>query len=106
MSKLGNRYNKNKTRWSLLPWDAIERVILVYQFGAKKYSDRNWEQGLSYSDTFESLMRHITAWYNGEQVDPESGLSHLLHAAFNILALITFETRGVGKDDRAIKLNE
>lgn len=96
----GLRYNKGKLRWSLLPYDSLKYIIEVFEHGAKKYNDRNWEKGLSYSDTYDCAMRHLTAWFLREDNDTESGLKHLAHAAWNCLALLTFELRNVGVDDR------
>jgi hypothetical protein len=44
--------------------------------------------------------RHLTAWSMGENTDPETGLSHLAHAACNMLFLLAYEIRGIGNDDR------
>jgi hypothetical protein len=47
-----------------------------------------------------ALMRHMTAWWEGESADPETGYSHLWHAGCCILFLITYELRGNGHNDR------
>lgn len=95
-------YDGGKPRWDLLPYDALEEVVKVYTMGAEKYAPRNWEAGMSYSRSFGSLMRHITAFWNGEDLDQESGYHHLGHAVFRCLQLIAFTQRGVGTDDRPI----
>ena len=95
-------YDGGKPRWDLLPYDALEEVVKVYTMGAGKYAPRNWEAGMSYSRAFGSLMRHITAFWNGEDLDQESGYHHLGHAVFRCLQLIAFTQRGVGTDDRPI----
>lgn len=63
----------------------------VLAFGAKKYADRNWEKGFTYGRLFGALMRHMWAWWGGQDADPETGLSHLDHAAFCIMALKNHE---------------
>jgi hypothetical protein len=45
-------------------------------------------------------MRHLSAWWQGEDKDPETGMSHMLHAAWNALTLVAYELRGIGEDDR------
>lgn len=60
----------------------------------------NWQKGLKFSETFESLQRHVIAWYNGEDKDAETGCSHLAHAGCNILFLLWFTIKGRGIDDR------
>ena len=84
----------------LLPYDAILEVCRVYDFGAGKYAARNWELGMSYSRLFAACMRHLWAWWQGQDRDPETGLSHLTHAAFCVLGLLAYELRKSGTDDR------
>lgn len=96
------RYDAGKLRWDLLPFDAMEELVKVYTFGAQKYADRNWEKGMSYSRCLGSLFRHTVSWIRGEKTDKESGLHHLAHAAWNVIALLTYDIRKVGKDDRAL----
>lgn len=70
---------------------AIEAVAAVSAFGSKKYNEgkypTTWKQvpdGLGrYSD---ALARHLTKEAKGEIIDPDSGLLHAAHAAWNALA--------------------
>lgn len=78
----------------------MEGIAAVLQFGAAKYSPRNWEQGMAWSRPFSALMRHMWAWWRGEKADPETGMSHLWHAGCCLAFLITYEQRRVGSDDR------
>jgi hypothetical protein len=94
------KFDENKVRLELLPTDAIEAVADVLTFGAKKYGDHNWEKGFDYTRVIGSLLRHVFAFAKGEDLDPESGKSHLAHAACNVLFLLTFTLRGTGRDDR------
>lgn len=89
-----------KPRFDLLPWDALAELDKVYQFGAEKYDARNWEKGFDWLRLWNAAMRHMTAWETGESIDPETNLSHMVHAAFCILGLITQEIRQIGTDDR------
>lgn len=99
-SKLGIRENANKLRWHLLPIEALNQILNVLEFGAKKYAPRNWEKGLSWSETYDSLLRHLTAWYMREENDAETGLYHLAHVGCNAIFLITMQVRKIGIDDR------
>jgi len=49
---------------------------------------------------YAALRRHMAAWWSGEDNDPETGLSHLSHAACCLAFLVAYEARGVGNDDR------
>ena len=45
----GSKYDKNKLRVDLLSFQALQGIAEILTFGAKKYGDRNWEKGLSFS---------------------------------------------------------
>jgi hypothetical protein len=72
--------------------------------------DRNWELGMSWGRVFGALMRHLWAWWGGRgpttksflfgDLDSETGMSHLWHAACCIAFLVAYEERGAGTDDR------
>lgn len=98
----GIKHDQDKNRVDLLPFDAVNEVAKVYTFGAKKYAERNWEAGMNYSRLFGACMRHMWAWFMGEDKDPESGLTHLSHAGFCVLGLIAYELRKSGVDDRPV----
>lgn len=101
----GLRYNEGKRRWGLLSWPALSELVKVLEFGARKYDSWNWSKGLSWSECFESLQRHATAWYCGEDRDPETGLSHMAHVLCNAMFLVHFIVMGGGKDDRPSALD-
>ena len=89
-----------KTRYDLLPPELIEETAKVLTFGAQKYSAHNWAQGASWSRYFSATMRHMWAWWRGEDNDPETGFSHLAHAACCLSFLIAYQRRGLGEEDR------
>lgn len=96
----GHKDDRGKVRMELIPPELLVAVGDVLTFGAEKYADRNWEHGLKWSRPFGALMRHMWAWWGGEQKDPETGRSHLWHAACCIAFLVAYEERGDGEDDR------
>lgn len=98
----GKKFDKEKLRVDLLPPDALEEIAKVLTFGAQKYGDRNWEYGMKWSRPYGAILRHLWAWWKGEDIDPESGISHLGHAGCNILFLITYHLRKVGMDNRPL----
>jgi hypothetical protein len=75
-------------------------ISTVLTFGAEKYAARNWEKGMSWGRCFGALMRHMWLWWRGDDCDPETGLSHLDHAACCLMFLKAYESRKVGTDDR------
>jgi len=77
----GTKYDNDKIRWELLPFKEIGEIAEIFTFGAKKYADDNWKSVKPFKKRyFGALMRHLTAWYEGERLDPESQRSHLAHA--------------------------
>ena len=96
----GKRHNKGKNRLDLVPVSLIEEVSKVLTKGAEKYDERNWERGMKFTTVYASMMRHILAWYKGEDFDKESGLSHLAHVACNAAFLIEYSTTCPELDDR------
>lgn len=94
------KHDTEKLRWDLMPWDALAEVASVLNLGAEKYEPWNWAKGMPYSRLFSSAQRHITAYWAGEDDDPETGESHVAHAATNLLFLLAFITQNKGADDR------
>ena len=96
------KHDGGKAGYHLLPSDALEEIVAVLDYGANKYGERNWEKGMQWSRPFSACMRHLWAWWRGEEKDPESGLSHLAHAGCSILFLLSYQRTNNGDDNRAI----
>lgn len=96
----GVKFDADKPRMDLLPSEFLTGTAEVLTFGAGKYGERNWEMGMKWGRPFAALMRHMWAWWRGESTDPETGMSHLKHAACCIAFLMAYEERRVGTDDR------
>ncbi len=82
----GIKFDQTKPRMDLLSADFLFGVARVLTYGAKKYSDRNY-LGLDKSRVIAAAMRHLVAYMGGEENDPETGESHLYHAACNMMML-------------------
>ena len=67
-----------KLPMDLIPPEAERMEAEVLAHGLK-YGPHNWRGGLQYSRLIAALMRHFSAWRMGEDLDPESGLSHMAH---------------------------
>jgi hypothetical protein len=73
----------------LLPLDAVQAVAQVMTFGANKYAAHGWRSLDNYEERYTgALLRHLTAVQSGEDIDEESGLPHLAHAACNSIFLL------------------
>ena len=87
----GVKLDSGKTEFSLLLQgcaNAIEKVAEVLTFGAKKYTRNGWQTVDAERRYTDALYRHMNAIHRGEKIDPESGLSHLAHAACNAMFLL------------------
>ena len=89
-----------KPRMDLLPSEPLEEIARVLEFGARKYTAHNWRNGMVFGRPFAAVIRHLWAWWRGEDKDPETGLSHLAHAGCMLLFLHTYEITKTGTDDR------
>jgi len=87
-------------RYDLIPWDQMDEVARVYGKGAEKYDDRNWELGVDLSLNFAALHRHLSAFWNGQSVDPETECHHLAAVVFHALAMMRNQQAHPDCDDR------
>ena len=94
------KFDQDKLPLHLLSTEAMNQTAAVLKFGAIKYAEHNWRKGFTWSRPLSAAMRHLTAFNNGEDTDPESGLSHLAHAACCIMFLLEFEKTHKELDDR------
>lgn len=87
------KFDNNKIDYSLLEPIVVDMYCTVGQMGAKKYGRNNWKKSKKEDmHRYEAaLLRHLMAYKSGEKLDPESGLSHLSHALWNLVALETKE---------------
>jgi hypothetical protein len=93
-----------KLRYDLFPPRALADITNILTYGGNKYGDNNWRKGLDWSRVFSASMRHLWAWWGGEDRDPETGYSHLAHAACNLVFLIEYEYSNRDKDNRFDKV--
>lgn len=97
------RYNTGKPELSfILEADyAIEGVCEVLKFGSIKYDRSNYKKGFPKEQLIDSLLRHLTKYINGEELDGESHLHHLDHVLANSIFLSYHYN---GKKDKYIQL--
>ncbi len=92
--------DEGKPGTQYLPARALLEVSKVLEYGAKKYAPQNFRKGLDWSRLYGAALRHLFAWNESEDFDPESGLPHLAHAGCCILMLLDAVTNEYGVDDR------
>lgn len=100
MKRGGTKLDHDKPRTDLLPTDVLEGVAQVLTVGAKKYADRNWEKGMKWSRPYGALLRHLWAFWRGEELDPETGLPHIDQVVTNAMFLARYWRTRKELDDR------
>lgn len=95
-----DRYNENKIKVGLVHPILIKETAKVLEYGSKKYSKDNWKKGDLTTSILDSLLRHIYAYQEGEDLDSETNLCHLAHAACNIMFLMYNKENNPEMDDR------
>jgi len=75
--------------------------------GARKYGRFNWRKDSITASTYiDALSRHIDAWIEGEDIDQESGYSHIVKAIATLVVMRDAMLHGMFNDDRPPKSNE
>lgn len=85
----------------LWPTTATAMGCLGLADGALKYGRANWRSaGVRASIYFDAANRHLAAWFEGEEADPDSGLPHLSHALACLAIIVDAQAAGKLTDDR------
>ena len=90
--ELGLKYDDGKARFDLIEPEFEEDIANILTMGANKYAPNSWQHVEDGKNRYyAALRRHLNAWRKGEKIDRESGMSHLAHAACNVMFLMHFE---------------
>lgn len=90
-----------KTPLHLIPPVASAAVARVHAHGAAKYGAYNWRSNQICTTTYIAAMkRHLDAYLDGEDLDPESGEPHIAHIAASCNILLDAGNHGTLVDDR------
>jgi hypothetical protein len=95
----GHKDDAGFPRFDLIAPEPELALATILEFGARKYTDRNWELGMKWGRVYRALKSHLNKWQRGHHGDDESGYSHLWHAYCCLHFLLTYEARGLGEDD-------
>lgn len=96
----GIKFDNGKPDLSLVSSELMEGLARVREFGAKKYRRDNWKLGFKYTRSIAAALRHIMAFKDGEDLDPESGLPHVAHAIASLEHLLYDYIHHNDNDDR------
>lgn len=77
-----------------IPLHRVPPALLIFAAmgladGARKYGPFNWRETKIETVTYyAATLRHLTAWFDGEDLDPDSGNPHLAHAIASLAILV------------------
>lgn len=97
---IGIKFDQGKPDLSLLPRALLNATARAYMVGETKYGRDNYRKGMKCSRYLAAALRHLAAFGEGENNDPEYGTPHLGHAAASIGMLLTCLENGSLIDDR------
>ena len=90
-----------KPKVSAVPPVALLALGAAMQNGADRYQRFNWREGRATSSVFyDAILRHLVAWYSGEDFAPDSKVHHLAHIMASCAILLDAEVHNVLNDDR------
>jgi hypothetical protein len=90
----GRKFDGGKLQYGLLPPLALKATVEILTFGAEKYEPDNWKNVPdSKRRYFDAMQRHLWAWKEGEQDDPETGKNHLAHAMCCLMFLYEHDVK-------------
>lgn len=94
---------------SVVPSSVLMEVAMGMFDGAWKYQSYNYREiPIRYSRYYDAAMRHLMAWWEGEDIDPDSGLNHIAKvlSCLTVLRDAMLQSENGGKptiDDRPPK---
>jgi hypothetical protein len=100
MPKAGIKHDGGKPRTELIPTEFMIEVAKALTFGANKYGDNNFRNGLSYTRLLGAAKRHIELELAGIEQDSESTHSHLAHAGASLAMYAFMKAHRPDLDDR------
>lgn len=93
-----------KAPMSTVPPAVLAELGVAMLEGAVKYGKYNYRvAGVRASVYYDALMRHLFAWWEGEDIDAESGLSHITKALACLTVLRDAQMQQMVTDDRPPK---
>jgi hypothetical protein len=101
----GGMKGSKLARYDMIPAQVLWELAEHYGKGEAKYpSDEtgqaNWRRGYRWSLSYAALQRHMQQWLMGQDLDDETGSSHLVAVIWHAMALRHYQLNGLGIDDR------
>lgn len=96
-----------KVSMSVVPAEVLLEVAVALFEGARKYGRHNYRDiGVRGSVYYDATLRHLMAWWEGEDIDPDSGLSHITKAITSLFVLRDAMINEKWTDDRPPRIKD
>ena len=90
-----------KPSLTTIPFPVLYEIGTAMLEGACKYRRHNYRvAGVRVSVYIEAAFRHLAAYWEGEDIDPDSGLSHISKAMASLVVLRDAMMSDMAQDDR------
>lgn len=90
-----------KVPFHAFPFEVLAEASLGMGEGGLKYGTHNYRViGVRASTYVSAAMRHMAAWWEGQDIDPDSGLSHLTKAICSLAVVRDAMIHRQMEDDR------
>jgi len=100
VTNCASKNDSDKADLSLIPFIALKEEAKAFTVGANKYGRLNYLKGHKASKLVAAAMRHLLAWNEGEENDPEDGQHHLGSVRACCAMILRQMEIGTLKDDR------
>ena len=96
-----------KAPMSTVPANVLAEIGVAMLEGSMKYGRHNYRAaGVRGSVYYDGVMRHLMAWWEGEDIDPDSGMNHIVKAMTSLVVLRDAMHNDKWSDDRPPKTKE
>jgi hypothetical protein len=96
-----------KASLSCVSSPVLMELGIAMQEGACKYGRHNYRViGVRGSVYYDATLRHLMSWWEGEDIDPDSGLSHVTKAIASLVVLRDSMIQQKFNDDRPPRSKE
>ena len=87
----GPKEELGKPKWFMMPWEALEYVVRVFEYGAMPHKYKKpftYRAGIPISELWSSAIRHLIEFHQGKDIDEESSCHSLALCAGNCLMML------------------
>lgn len=95
-SETGGQKETSLARFDQIPTAPLWLLAERFGLGNAKYptgpgEPDNWRKGYAWSLSYAALMRHLVAFWSGEEIDDETGQHHTIAAAWHCMVLTAWQ---------------